>query len=110
MTFSPGCDDLPNTTSRRYSTVRYCDRDAGIGKARLFEPVAFAEVPGAKIVHPTKRSRKHWQRRAHKRIRKMLLSLRRRFDNSKNVQDQIDDWFATVAKVCPPLHFVRAAH
>lgn len=77
------------------------DREAGIGKARLCEPVvAFAGAIGVKIVQapPRDPESKGIVERTNGYMKRSFFP-GRRFSNPQDVQTQLDDWFATVANV-----------
>lgn len=75
------------------------DREAGIGKARLCEPVAaFAGAIGTKIVQapPRDPESKGIVERTNGYMKRSFFP-GRHFSNPQDVQDQLDEWFSTVA-------------
>ena len=77
------------------------DRESGIGRARLCEPViAFAGALGCKIVQtpPRDPESKGIVERTNGYMKTSFFPARR-FTSPKDVQTQLDDWFTTVANV-----------
>ena len=75
------------------------DREAGIGKARLCEPVAaFAGAIDTKIVQapPRDPESKGIVERTNGYMKRSFFP-GRHFSNPQDVQDQLDEWFSTVA-------------
>jgi len=96
-----GMWDLLEHTFSAVPTRLVWDREPGIGKVRLLDPVtAFAGALGCKIVQtpPRDPESKGIVERTNGYLKTSFFPARR-FTSPKDVQTQLDDWFTTVANV-----------